>query len=90
MATALHLGVSRRSLTFIMLGEAGAWLLPTGIFSSAATLLFANLAPLGNGGSMLELGMRYVVAATIGGLVGVLFATATTREAHVFRYFKER
>lgn len=90
LAAALHTRVSRTALTWQVVLETLVWVVAASIIAVPA---MAYLASWGNpepAGTVWAIGMRVVLAAGAASVVGAVVATLTTREKHLFRYFKER
>lgn len=90
LASALHAGVSRRTLFAILSMETAAWALPAGV----ATFAVAIVASASAGGAdvlpLTVLGARVAAVALLGVGAGMLVALAGVREKHLFRYFRSR
>jgi len=90
VAAALHARVPKSHLAWQHLVEASAW---TGAAAVVALAGTAYAAALDNPDPVHEawlVGATSVAAGTIGVVLGTLAAVAATREAHLFRYFKNR
>lgn len=93
LAAALHARVPRAALTWQVLLETAAWA-GAGIVVTVPALWW--LAAAGGVGlpadqvSTWIIGIRTVLAGAGAVLVGAVFGALTTREKHLFKYFKER
>jgi len=93
LAAALHARVPRAALTWQMLLETAAWT-GAGIVVTVPALWW--LAGAGGDGLATDqvstwiIGMRTVLAGAGAVLVGAVAGALTTREKHLFKYFKER
>lgn len=91
LAAALHARVPRTALTWQVLLETAAWT-GAGIVVTVPVLwwLAAGAGPAADQVSTWVLGMRTVLAGAGAVLVGAVVGALTTREKHLFKYFKER
>ncbi|TGJ96268.1 hypothetical protein DLJ96_11055, partial [Actinotalea fermentans ATCC 43279 = JCM 9966 = DSM 3133] len=91
LAAALHARVPRSALTWQVLLETAAWT-GTAVIVTIPVLwwLAGGAGPLADHLSTWVLGMRTVLAGAGAVLVGAVAGALTTREKHLFRYFKER
>ncbi|MEK8229307.1 hypothetical protein NKG05_30525 [Oerskovia sp. M15] len=93
LAAALHARVPRAALTWQVLLETAAWA-GAGIVVTVPALWW--LAGAGGDGLTTDqvstwiIGMRTVLAGAGAVLVGAVAGALTTREKHLFKYFKER
>jgi hypothetical protein len=90
LAAALHARVPKPHLAWQQVLEAAAWV-AAGVAIAAAAVAYA--ARTGNpdpGDWAFLLGARTLAAAAATALLGALAGVATTRERHLFRYFKNR
>lgn len=90
LAAALHARIPRPALTLQVLVETACWVLAAAAIAAAALAWPAIAGSPDASGAAYQIGLRIVVAGVAGVLVGVVVATAMTREKHLFRYFKER
>lgn len=90
IASALHSGVPRVALTVQLIVETTAWAVAGAFLASPAMAwLAADVNPAGMREPLLA-GLRVLVAGAAAAPLGAFFGTLMTREAHLFRYFKER
>ncbi|GIJ48440.1 hypothetical protein Val02_53260 [Virgisporangium aliadipatigenens] len=90
LAAALHLGETRRALLLTLLIETLLW--ASGAFVLSAFALACAVLP-GNTGDPLAvyaIDVRGPLAALPAAAAGTALALCTVREAHLFRYFKNR
>ncbi|WP_336706762.1 hypothetical protein [Oerskovia sp. USHLN155] len=91
LAAALHARVPRAALTWQVLLETAAWTGVAGIVAVPALWWLAADAGLpADHVSTWVLGMRTVLAGAGAVLVGATVGALSTREKHLFKYFKER
>lgn len=90
LASALHSGVSRRSLSAAIGLEAFAWVLAASALWLGMTLFAASGAPPGDRFALIALGARVWFAGVVGVTLGIGTGIIRTRERDLFRAFKER
>ncbi len=90
VAGALHARVPRADLAWQHLLEALVWVLCGTLLAAAACTWAATAGNPDPGGATLAVGLRVLGAGACGALLGTLVAVVTTREKHLFRYFKDR
>ncbi|MCJ1703084.1 hypothetical protein [Rathayibacter sp. VKM Ac-2926] len=90
LASALHSRVHRVELLAVLLLESLAWLIPVGSAGLAVALFFSSTGPPVDAAATLIQGLRTPAVAVLGAATGVLLGVLTTRERHLFRYFKNR
>lgn len=90
IASALHCRVPRLALLLQALVEEVVWLVPAlGLVLTGCVYLAGAELPQDTA-AVTAAGARIAVVAALGILVGAATAVLTTRERHLFRYFKER
>ncbi|MGR4010173.1 hypothetical protein [Leucobacter sp. 1207-22] len=89
LASALHAGVGRGSLTFTQLLQQCVWIALASGVTFAATAVFASYYP-DDAGSLLGIAARVIGLGAVGALAGVVGAAVTIRERALFVYFKQR
>lgn len=90
LASGLHAGASRRDMVGIVLVETLWWLGPAMLLSeSAAIILMAGLGVIDDPAPLI-LTNRIIWAATVASFAGAAIGWSTTREDHLFSYFKTR
>ncbi|NQX05799.1 hypothetical protein HQQ82_14820 [Rathayibacter sp. VKM Ac-2856] len=90
LASALHSRIHRVELLAILLLESLGWLIPIVAAGLAVALFFSSTGPPLDAGATLVQGLRAPAVALLGAVTGVLLGVLTTRERHLFRYFKNR
>lgn len=90
LASALHAGVPRRSLSTVIGLEAFAWVLAASALWLGVTLFAASGAPPGDRFALIALGARVWFAGVVGVTFGLGTGIIRTRERDLFRAFKER
>ena len=89
LASALHAGVGRGSLTLTQLLQQCVWIALASGVTFAATAVFASYYP-DDAGSLLGIAARVIGLGAVGALAGVVGAAVTIRERALFVYFKQR
>ncbi|NQX16995.1 hypothetical protein [Rathayibacter sp. VKM Ac-2857] len=90
LASALHSCVHRIELLAVLLLESLAWLVPVGSAGLFVALVLWSTGPPGDAAATLIQGLRTPAVALLSAATGVLLGVLTTREKHLFRYFKNR
>ncbi len=90
LASALHCRVRRNDLHLQVLLETGAWILPAVAVGLAVGGIAVALGDPADHLTNAVLALRVPAAAAAAALAGATLALATTREQHLFRYFKDR
>lgn len=89
-ASALHAGVARSDHVLMVLVETGAWIVGGLIIALPTVTLTAASTVTPDSSAVFDLGGAIMVAASVGGILGAVLAAVSTREKHLFRYFKDR
>jgi hypothetical protein len=90
IASGLHSGVPRSNMYFMLLLETCSWSALVFLWSLIVVLFFSSIASSDDRLVTFVLGMRTAISAQIGVILGMTVAALSTRERHLFRYFKER
>ena len=90
LAAALHSRVARTALTWQILLETATWVGAAVVILTPVLALVAAYNNPEPPGDYWAIGLRIIAAGAAAVLLGAACATATTREKHLFRYFKER
>lgn len=90
LASALHSGVSRPDLLFLLMIETMTWAIPSVILGISVAVAVTHTLPTGDNSSLFNTEIGVPLAGFFGVAMGALYATITTRERHLFRYFKDR
>ncbi|MFC8190042.1 hypothetical protein ACFUMH_00115 [Cellulomonas sp. NPDC057328] len=90
VAAALHARVPRAHLAWQLLVEAAGWVAVAAVVAAAACGWAAAAGNPDPGGGVWLGALRTVGAGCGAALLGTLTAAVTTRERHLFRYFKDR
>ncbi len=90
LASALHARVPKPALAFQVLGEAVAWVGAATLVTTAVLGWLASWQNPDPGLATWAIGLRTTGAGAAAVLLGVVLGVLTTRERHLFRYFKDR
>lgn len=90
IASNLHVGMSRQDQGTILTLEVLLWIIPAMILAQSALVIFAVASGGSDSGAVLLLADRNQCAAVLGVSLGAWVAWITTREKHLFKYFKTR
>jgi len=90
VASSLHAGVPKPHLAWQHLVETAIWALSATIVASAGLLWAARAGNPDPSVAIWTIGLRTVTAGAIASLIGAVIAVATTKESHLFKYFKDR
>ena len=89
-ASALHAGVARADLHALNLLEGSAWSGSAGAIGVGFVAVVTSTIGHGSERAVFESLVGVPLAGVAGALIGVVVATATMGEKHLFRYFKDR
>ncbi|ADG73020.1 conserved hypothetical protein [Cellulomonas flavigena DSM 20109] len=90
LASARHVGVTRRAQHAQVLVESSVWVLAGGVLAGAAAAATIARAGGHDDGALVLAAAHVVVPGLLGALLGPQLAVAVTQESHLFRYFKSR
>ncbi|MGV8883496.1 MAG: hypothetical protein ACOH19_15210 [Rhodoglobus sp.] len=89
-ASAMHSRVLKRDLTTMVILETASWSLPALALTYGIAGAVASDAILNDRSALQALGSSIALCAVAGAMIGSLSALLMTREAHLFRYSKDR
>jgi hypothetical protein len=90
MASSLHAGMTPRALLGVHCLQVTLWLTPAILIALPVTIWAATAGNPSPPGTVLTREWTILAAGAVGLLLGTLAAVATTKEAHLFRYYKTR
>jgi hypothetical protein len=90
MASSLHAGMTPRALLGVHCLQVTLWLIPTILIALPVTIWAATAGNPFPPGTVLTREWTILAAGAVGLLLGTLAAVVTTKEAHLFRYYKTR
>lgn len=90
LASALHAGLDRTDVTALCLLETVAWAVAAAAITVAVATFTTSWAPATNAQLFASALVAIPLAGSAGAVLGSLVAAITTRERHLFVYFKDR
>ena len=90
LAAARHVGVTAPAQHVQLLLESLAWVLPAGVLLTAGATVQIALGSGVEPGALVAAAASAALPGLLGALLGCQAGVATTREAHLFRYFRQR
>lgn len=90
LASALHAGVLKRDLVFLVTIETAAWALSATVIGLGMAAVSARLVPQSDSEALLAGQIPIALIGLFGAVTGALAAGLLAREKHLFRYFKGR
>jgi len=90
LAAARHVGVTARAQHVLLLLEGLAVVLPAAVLVGAATAVQIATGSGDDPGALARTAVHVAAPGLAAALLGAQVATAVTREAHLFRYFRTR